>query len=207
MIISHKHRFIFIAIPKTGTHAIREALRTHLGDDDWEQVALFEKKQFPFPEIAQLSHGHIGANQIEPYLDADIWNSYFKFAFVRNPWCRFISYCSFMTRKSRGFEKNPQQAMSFFLNDPATRGHILFRPQREFIVNEKGEIIVDFIGHTETIQTDYDFICEKTGIPSCKLDRVNSSKRSDYHRYYSNGLKQAVETLYREDIHLFDYSY
>ena len=30
MIISHLHRFIFVAIPKTGTHSVRRALRAHL---------------------------------------------------------------------------------------------------------------------------------------------------------------------------------
>ena len=60
MIISHKHRYIFFAIPKTGTHSVRQALRAHLGPDDLEQVGLFEQKRFPFPEFANIRHGHIG---------------------------------------------------------------------------------------------------------------------------------------------------
>ena len=31
MIISSRHKFIFVAIPKTGTHSVRQALRQHLG--------------------------------------------------------------------------------------------------------------------------------------------------------------------------------
>ena len=38
MIISHKHRFIFVAVPKTATHAVRKALRPHLGRD-WYLLA------------------------------------------------------------------------------------------------------------------------------------------------------------------------
>ena len=34
MIISHQHRFIFAAVPKTGTHSVRQALREHLSADD-----------------------------------------------------------------------------------------------------------------------------------------------------------------------------
>ena len=30
MIISHAHRFIFFAVPRTGTHALRAALQPHL---------------------------------------------------------------------------------------------------------------------------------------------------------------------------------
>ena len=43
MIVSHRHRSIFFALPHTGTHAIRAALRPFLGSDDWEQEGLMER--------------------------------------------------------------------------------------------------------------------------------------------------------------------
>jgi len=51
LIISHRRRFIFFAVPKTGTHSVRRALRALLGPEDLEQVGLFERKRFPFPEL------------------------------------------------------------------------------------------------------------------------------------------------------------
>jgi hypothetical protein len=51
MIISHKHKFIFFAIPRTGTHAIRFALRPFLGEEDWEQVGLFKNSLIPISVI------------------------------------------------------------------------------------------------------------------------------------------------------------
>ena len=57
MIISHQHRFVFAAIPKTGTHSVRQALREHLSADDLEQVGLFVNKRFPFEELAAIKHG------------------------------------------------------------------------------------------------------------------------------------------------------
>ena len=47
MIISHQHRFIFVAVPKTGTHSVRQALREHLDHEDIEQVGLFVNKAVP----------------------------------------------------------------------------------------------------------------------------------------------------------------
>ena len=44
MIISHQHRFIFAAVPKTGTHSVRQALREHMSEEDIEQVGLFVAK-------------------------------------------------------------------------------------------------------------------------------------------------------------------
>ena len=64
MIISHQHRFVFAAIPKTGTHSVRHALREHMSPDDLEQVGLFVKKRFPFAELAQIAHGHLTLQQV-----------------------------------------------------------------------------------------------------------------------------------------------
>ena len=66
MIISHARKFLFVAIPKTATQAIRRALRPHLHQHDWEQCHLFEPKAFPLEPIAQLRHGHISCAQIKP---------------------------------------------------------------------------------------------------------------------------------------------
>ena len=52
MIVSHRHRFIFAAVPKTGTHAVRQALREQMGEEDVEQVGLFVNRRFPWAELA-----------------------------------------------------------------------------------------------------------------------------------------------------------
>ena len=56
MIVSHAHRYVFVPIPKTGTHAVRQALREHMGPDDIEQVGLFVNRKFPWPELAALAN-------------------------------------------------------------------------------------------------------------------------------------------------------
>ena len=91
MIVSKLHRFIFAAIPKTGTHAVRRVLRQHMGPQDMEQVRLFGEKKFPIPELARLQHGHLSLAELQPFLSPDDFASAFKFAFVRNPFDRFVS--------------------------------------------------------------------------------------------------------------------
>ena len=56
MIVSHRHSFIFVAVPKTGTHAVRQALREQLGADDVEQVGLFVNKRVPWGDLAAIQH-------------------------------------------------------------------------------------------------------------------------------------------------------
>ena len=107
MIVSHTKKFIFFAVPKTGTHAVRELLSSHKGPDDWEQQILFGEQLSPIPEIAKIQHGHISAQQIAPYLDKEAWGSYFKFAIVRNPFERFISICFYINRNHLNFLETP----------------------------------------------------------------------------------------------------
>ena len=49
MIFSESRRFIFFAVPKTGTHTIREAVRVHLAEGDWEQQLRYGKRYPRYP--------------------------------------------------------------------------------------------------------------------------------------------------------------
>lgn len=206
MIVSALHRFIFAAIPKTGTHAVRRALRQHMGPQDMEQVGLFVQKQFPIPELARLQHGHLTLAQVRPYFPPDEFESFFKFAFVRNPFDRFISYCAFMTRVQGQFEKDPQRVMHHYLAQPPLQ-HILFQPQHSFVADEHGRLLTNEVGRVEEMQASFDDICRRIGIPSSKLEKVNSSKRRDYREYYDDVLVDGVARLYARDLELFGYEF
>jgi hypothetical protein len=206
MIVSAQHKFIFAAIPKTGTHSVRQALREHMGPQDLEQVGLFVQKRFPIPELAQLQHGHLSLQQIRPYMRPEEWQSFFKFAFVRNPFDRFISYCSFITREQGDFDRDPQRVMRHFIANPPT-AHILFQPQHLFVTDERGELLADQVGRVEEMQQSYDEIATRIGIPTAQLERVNSSKRRDYREYYDDSLRDGVAKLYSRDLLLFGYEF
>jgi hypothetical protein len=206
MIISFEHKFVFAAVPKTGTHAVRHALRTHLGPDDIEQVGLFVQKKFPIPQLAALQHGHIGLQQLRPHLPPEQFDTFFKFAFVRNPFDRFVSYCSFMTRFQGEFLAKPQRVMAHFLQNPP-RQHVLFWPQYSFIADANDDLLTDYVGRVEEMQQSYDEIVQRIGIPSAKLEKINTSKRDDYRSYYTPPLVEGVAKLYARDLELFGYEF
>lgn len=207
MIISRRHRFIFVAIPKTGTHSVRQALREHLAEDDLEQVGLFVNKRFPFAEFADIRHGHLSLQQIRPCLEPGEFESYFKFAFVRNPFDRFVSYCAFMTRADDAFTQDPGAVMRHVLFKARPLDHILFRPQHELLVDADGALLADAVGRVEEMQASYDGMCARIGIPSTSLERVNGSKRRAYQGYYDEELRKGVAELYRRDLELFGYDF
>jgi hypothetical protein len=207
MIISRKHRFIFFAVPKTGTHSVRRALRVHLAEDDLEQVGLFVQKRFPFAEFADIQHGHISVREIQPVLGDAWFENSFKFAFVRNPFSRFVSYCAFISRDTTHFKDTPLAFMKYVIRDWRPFDQILFRPQHEFLVDAAGRIKMDFIGRVERMQSDYDAICERLTLPKSPLEQANASVHGDYREYFDAELIQLVAHFYRADLELFDYRF
>lgn len=178
-----------------------------MGPDDLEQVKLFVDKEFPIPELARLGHGHISLAQVQPFLSQEEFRSFFKFAFVRNPFDRFVSYCAFMTRQNGAFDRDPHAVMRHFLFQAPPARHILFQPQHSFVCGPTGELLSDQVGRVEEMQPSYDQICEKVGIPSEPLEQANSSRRDEYRRYYDQQLMDGVRRLYAKDLELFAYDF
>ena len=207
MIISHAHKFIFFAVPKTGTHAVREVLRMHLSADDWEQQMLTGNQTLPIPEIAQIGHGHVTVREIRPYLSQEIWNEYHKFAFIRNPFDRFVSVCAFLNRENPAFARSPLLWMKEALSRPRFRERVLVREQFEQLCNEERELAIDSAYRYESLQESLDIVLGKLSLPSSPLNVLNSSEHKAYSEYYDDELKGLVQALYNTDIEKFNYAF
>lgn len=208
MIVSNRHRFIFAAVPKTGTHAVRQALREQLGEEDVEQVGLFLNRRFPWTELAAIQHGHLSLLQVRPFLGEETFAAYCKFAFVRNPFDRFVSYCAFMLRGGNDFHRQPREVMRHFLFRDPPEGHILFRPQAALLTAEDGRtLLTDVVGRVEDMQASYEAICARIGLVPRLLDRVNATQHRDFRDYYDRQLIDGVAARYAIDFELFGYGF
>jgi Sulfotransferase family len=207
MIISHKHRFIFFAVPKTATHTIRQALSVHLGEGDWQQQILFGKDQLPIPALAAKEHGHLSVREVLPHLSADVWRSYFKFAIVRNPFDRFVSTCFFLFRREPEFAKAATAYMKRALDKPRFRRRALVVPQSSLLSGPDGDLQMDFIGRFEDLQASYKEVCQGIGITTIDLEKRNPSEHDQYAEYYDEQLKQMVTDFYRDDLSNFGYQF
>jgi len=205
LIISHRHKFVFFAVPKTGTHAIRQALSPHLAPGDWEQQDLFERKRLPMPELARLHHGHISVRQLQPLLPSEQWDAYFKFAFVRNPFDRFVSTCFFLRRKQPGMEQHATAFMKQAIRTPRFRQRILVQPQSALLTDDNGDVVLDYVGRFEDLQQSCNEAFERIGLPAADLARRNTSRHGHYSSYYDDELRRAVVDYYRADFDNFGY--
>ena len=205
MIVSFRHRFIFVAIPKTATHAFRTALRPHLGSRDWEQCVLFEERFFPVEALARVGHGHLTCRQIRPYLLPGMFEGSLKFSTVRNPYDRFVSSCCFLHRENRRVEESPLETMKQLISDEKERRRILLRPQFEFVTDEDGQRLVDYVCRFEALQEHFDCICEQLHLLSSPLPRVNVTSQASERSWIDRELQEMVQEVYRQDFALFGY--
>ena len=105
MIISHKHKFIFVKTRKTAGSSIEKYLVDYLGPDD---ICTGSKRDGTPALNNDNPNGHLGWRWIKE-LYPNEWNLYYKFAVDRNPWDKMVSiYYWYLHSKphnvSKGFE-------------------------------------------------------------------------------------------------------
>jgi len=161
--------------------------------------------------------GHLRLSEYRRIFGRKLFNDYFKFTIVRNPWDRVCSAYHFL-RAGGMTDEDRQWAVSHLGRYPTFRDFVLegihreeirtflhFRSQCDFIC-EHGRIGVDFIGYLETLDEDFGKICEHLGIHA-SLPRLNTSNAKDYREFYDDEMRAVVAECYQEDIARLGYSF
>lgn len=200
--ISHKYKCIFIHVPKTGGTSIE---KTSLFDDQRERTN-------------QDVGGHSNAMKFKHTFPEE-FNSYFKFAFVRNPWDRLVSAFFYLgdfgsnegdreaaAKYIKKYDKNFHAFCCDFLKEENINNIVHLKPQYGFIYDDQDNILVDFVGKLENIEQDFKFVCSKLGCPYT-LKQKRTGRHNYYTECYTDETKEIVERVYQKDIDLFGYKY
>jgi hypothetical protein len=126
MIISHRHKFIFLKPRKVAGTSVEVALARHCEDQDIvTPVGSFNPKwdqdQYAHPGKKWPGYGrHATLKRVRKKLGEELWGDYFKFAIIRNPWDLVVSQYFWATRRDEG--KDPRgeiwRSLKRFWTDP-----------------------------------------------------------------------------------------
>jgi hypothetical protein len=213
VVVSHDLRCIFVHIPRTGGTSVESALGL-LGDVTVEDT----NSMFGFITSPGLKRRlgstaflqHLTGDQLRSLLP-DQFQSYYRFAFVRNPWDRMIStYCHLdahmVWQAKEAGRQLPGSSFEEFLELSEGFAHAHLASQQSFLFDEKDACLVEFVGRFERLEQDFASICRKLGIRPA-LPRLNTSARMDYRGYYNDATRRIVEHRYGEDIERFGYRF
>jgi Sulfotransferase family len=232
MIVSHKHKFIFIKTKKTAGTAIEAALSELCGPADvitpFREESEQDRKGLS-PQNYRIEHPlkpkrsflrkllmrperyyhqsvgfyeHMPAWRVRAYVGEEAWRSYFKFAFDRNPWERQVSWYLYKTKGKR-----PRPSFERFM---ASRRRAFVDNYRLYTI--EGALAVDFLGRYETLEADLNAALERAGVGvRLTVPRTNvtpdKDRARDYRSYYSPKTRARVAEWYQPEIALLGYGY
>ena len=214
-IVSHKHKFIFIKVPKTGGTTQRWL---------WRQLQESIDLQGPLDQkdvsLDTLDWGvwyqHCTSKKVKEWFKennlSNGWGSYFKFGFVRNPWDREVSgYFASKENNKEWMKTFPNQTFSEFL-DFAPCSHMGERgkgQQHEYLTE------VDYIAKFEKYDEETKYIWKTIGLENDPIDTTmyrtrkprNKNIDKPYWKYYNDVDVMRVHEAYKNDIEIFNYEF
>jgi hypothetical protein len=197
MIVSHKHKFIFVKTKKTAGTSIDIALSRICGNDDIltiinaeDEVTRYKiaKRNAQNNKISFLKYriidwfrfvkhrkrrnfySHMPASLIKHYIGLEIWNEYFTFCFERHPVSKSISHYSWRSKEVEfdNFES--------YLNSE----EILKIKGDNFYKDAKGNYLVDKVYKMEEMAAAFEDIANKIGIEKSELPPPNFKSKETF---------------------------
>lgn len=217
MLLSVKHRFLFVHIAKTGGTSVRAALQAQRWRDPW---------YWPMFLCSRLSHlsGHRIATKLPRHakvvaakelLPKEFFDQLFKFAFVRNPWDLQVSSFHHIRRERPQYLSGHEDFVAFlrWKLDPERpyQYHIdtSIESQTDYLIDLSGRVVVDFIGRYERLGEDFAEACRRIGMPAPALphQRQARDRQKDYRGYYTDETAELVARHFARDIEILGYGF
>lgn len=217
MIISHRHKFVYVKTRKTASTSLEIALSRFCGPEDVitkivaKDQALRERLGYPGPQN-EVVRGRAGRTfelinhtpaVVARELLGDRWNEYFTFTIERNPFDRVIS----------------QYWWEFQgLADPPPVSQFLERGRPELLSNwhlytADDRLIVDHVGRYESLAESLTTVAERIGLaepivlPEQKTKSEFRRDRRPWRQVLSAADRGIIEAVCRRELAAFGYAW
>ncbi len=199
--ISRKHSFIFVHVPKTGGNSVSCALLPFTestleeaespagwgsGENFWTVDPVFGRDK------------HFTADHYARIMDT---RSFTFFGTVRNPWDWAVSLY-FFRKQTAVF--NWQRVGPETFDNEEFRGFLhAGEPTQSTYLGRMAVRILRF----ERLADDFAELCRTLGLGALKLDKINASRRPKYRDVLDADLAAEVGRIYAEDADRFGYRF
>lgn len=227
MIVCHKHRFIYVRLPKTGSTSLAIALSRFCGPEDvitrisasdetirrelgypGPQNYLRPWYGYPLKDLLKVlvrrrrpGYKHPFASTVRRFVGEDTWNRYYKFCIERNPFDRAISRYYFDARNKRLPDINAYVCSL----DRQTLSN-----WSRYTVNDR--IAVDHVGRYEDLESELAALSARLGLPEIVLPRARAKgdyrqDRRHYSRILNGAARRRIEKVCAREIEMFSYQW
>ena len=210
---SHDLKCIFIHFPRTAGSSIEKFL---MGTDDiyGPKSSVYRNKDSVEKKIVE--NHHTSASDYVKQNGQEIWQEYFTFSFVRNPWDWFVSnffWDLFQYERAKSENRPIKYRRQFIVNDCGSDFSTYVKKGAErpdwFVFTQVTDFIgnPDFIGRFENLESDVKSICKKLNVDYKDFPYENKTNRTKYTDYYDNETANIVYNLFKKDIESLNYKY
>ena len=190
---SHKHKFIFIHNPKVAGMSINACLKNSVDD--------YDPKGFSY--IYKDGHiNHAAVEHFQTIIPNNIWESYTKFVFVRNPYDKFISGWKYAQKTEKIVID-----FTYFVNNldefkkyPSILWHTIISQSTHL-----DDSCTMLMGKYECLNDDLSAISKILNIKLVELPKLNTTKHENYKLYYNENLANIIYNRFRKDFVQFNY--
>ncbi|MGB0959767.1 MAG: sulfotransferase family 2 domain-containing protein [Halocynthiibacter sp.] len=213
MIISFRHKYIFVHAPKTGGTSLSLALEARLGKEDISIGDTPKAKKRKHRLKAMSARGrlwkHSTLRDIDGVVSEQQLSEMCVVTLVRNPWDRLVSY--YHWAKEQEFDHPAiglAKALSFpqFLQHPTIQTAFEAQPAASYVTDAAGNERCDHYVRLEHLAQDLKPFEAHLGFNLLPLAHENASqRRPDYQDYYSAADRDLVARFCHVDIDRFGY--
>jgi len=202
--ISIEKKFLFIHVPKTGGNSLQNILREYSEDqivcgaphqDGIERFGL-RNDRYNIEKHSTLTH-------YKNVLSAEVYDSLFKLAVIRNPWERIISHYFSPHRSVNVWDR--AAFIALVESTPPMRHYICDNSQ--LVAPRQLAADIQYLIKFEDFENEFHHVCEMIGVPCKPLPVRNRSIHSHYSQYYDEALIDLVGVRFSEEIQLMQYHF
>ncbi len=216
MLLSHRYKFLFVHIAKTGGTSVRAALNPLRWRDPLYYLT------FPAHKVSGLTghrlglkfprHAHIVAAQ--EMLPDTYFSKLYKFAFVRNPWDLQVSSFHHIMRERPDamngitdfnefmrYKFDPERPYQYHIDTSLSL-------QSDYLVDLHGKLLTDYLGRYESLEGDFNQLVSQLNLPVGPLPhRRKATDRKSYQTYYEPEVVDMVAGHFAADIERLGYQF